>query len=202
MEGIQSAGNSAQGTGYYFNAKIEINAVILEKSLGTQDSVDLNFSELYKGLTGTAKSIVDKINELLKAKLPDGVQSLNPSEVTPEATADRIVKGSTAFFDAYAKQNPTLSGDELINSFMEKIRSGVSKGYDDAFSTLEGLGAFSFEGVKEGVEKTKILIESKLKEFEASKRKELGVESPTDNAAVETSSALLASAGNKINLVV
>lgn len=201
MEGIQSTGNSAQGSSLYFSAKLELNAVVIEKTLSGADSVDFSGSELYKGLTGTAKSIVDKINELLKAKLPNGVQSLNPEEVTAEATADRIVKGATGLFEVYAKQNPDLEGEELLASFIDKVQSGITKGYDDAYSTLEGLGAFAFEGVREGVEKTKVLIEAKLKEFEASKRKELGLDTAAPNVATDTRNSLLAGAGSKLNLV-
>src|SRR2546423_1800378 len=78
------------------------DAVILDASLGTKTSVSAvansggdGFQGLYDSLSLTGKQIVDKINEQLKISLPNGVQSLNPADVTPQATADRIVTGVT-----------------------------------------------------------------------------------------------------------
>lgn len=90
-------------------------------------------------LSLTSKEIVDKINEQLKISLPEGVQSLKPEDVTPEATADRIVFGVTAFFDVYAKQKKNLSGDELVDSFVSEVTRGVGQGYEDAFKFLKEL---------------------------------------------------------------
>lgn len=59
---------------------------------------------------------------------------------------------------------------------MSEIRKGIDQGYSEAFSILEGLGAFNFEGVLEGVETTKQLIEEKLIAYEAQKREELGLD--------------------------
>lgn len=170
---------------------------ILVEPERNHDSVSLDFQELYKSLSVTARKVIDKLNELLKNDLPNGIQSLNPADVTAEATADRIVRGATAFFDAFAKQNPNLAGEELLNKFMDTIRGGIQSGYDDAYSTLEGLGAFEFEGVREGVEQTRTLIDGKLASFEKAKRKELGLDSDDAQATVsgETKNSLIAQAG-------
>ena len=203
MEGLSSLSPSSQNsqqsyTKIRLQAKLSIDATIITSLPNGGDDgvkeISLSGSQLSKGLALTAQEILDKLNELLKKKLPNGIQSLKPEEVTPEATADRIVKGITAFFDAYAKQNPNLSSEELLTSFLEKARDGVQRGYDSAYATLTDLGAFDYEGVKEGVEKTKVLIESKLKEWETSKRNDLGI--PVD---VET--PLLAQAGGSLSLV-
>lgn len=161
----------------------------------------VGFEDLYKGLSVTADEILQKLNELLKNSLPEGIQSLKPEDVTPEATADRIVKGATAFFDIYAKQNPELEGEELLNSFLDEIKKGIDQGYNDAYQTLEGLGAFDFEGVKSGVEETRKLIDEKLKIFEAFKRKELGLD-PQDEittaVADSTKKEVLSQVGGKL----
>ncbi len=169
-----------------------------------EDTVSLNFGDLYKGLSISAKSIVDAINQQLGDFAPAGVQNLKPEDVTPEATADRIVTGSVAFFDAYAKQHKDLEGEELIDSFMAEIRKGIKTGYDDAFNILKGLGAFEVEGVQDGIEKTKSLIEEKLVAFENQKRKEFGLpvaEETRDNAAEKTKNEVTAQAGASINFV-
>ena len=178
-----------------FNPEASADQLVIATIPTSSDSVDLNFQDLYKSLSITSKQIVDKLNEYLKADLPDGVQSLKPQDVTPEATADRIVSGATAFFDVFAKQNSDLSSEELLNKFLETIKSGISKGYDDASSILQGLGAFDVEGVKDGVEKTKSLIDEKLKAYEAQKRVELGIDKLPDVVAQQTQTAILTQAG-------
>lgn len=115
----------------------------------------------------TGQEIVDKLNEILKDKLPEGIESLDPSEVTPEKTAERIADGAIALFSAYKAQNPNLSEEELLDGFMETIRGGITQGYEEAAGILEGLGAFNFEGVREGIEKTMKLVEEKLQKFES-----------------------------------
>ena len=160
-----------------------------------EDQVDVSFGTLDKNLTITAQQIVEKLNELLKPVLPDGIASLKPEDTTPEATAERIVRGATAFFDVYAKQNPGLQGDELLNKFMQTIRGGIDAGYSDAYKTLEGLGAFQFEGVESGIQETKRLIEEKLQAYEAQKREDLGLGQPISS---NTSNALLQQTGRNL----
>ena len=163
------------------------------------DTSGVSFADLYKGLSVTGQKLIDKLNEILKGTLPDGLQSLKPEEVTSEATAENIVRGSTSFFAQYAKQNPNLSGEELLNSFMEQVRKGVQSGYDDAIQTLDGLGAFEFDGVKSGVEETKVLIETKLQSFEAAMRKQLGIDTETTEAAASsTKKGLITQAGGLV----
>ncbi len=174
-------------------AKAEIDIQLIQSSeISTSqsdtDDVSISFSDLYKGLSVSAKQLIDKLNELLKADLPNGIQSLKPEDVTPEATADRIVTSVTAFFDSYAKQNPDLEGEELLNAFLDEVSSGITKGYDDAYQTLEGLGAFDYGGVRSGVEETKRLIEAKLAAFETQKRKELGLD-PEDDVEAQSYNA-------------
>lgn len=189
----------------YTRMRLSVDVLVIEKTLapkGDEKSVGIN--SLPKALTLSAKEILAKLNELLKGSLPGGIESLKPEEVTPEKTAERIVSGIAGMFGAYAKSNKDMDPEELISSFMAAARKGVEQGYGEAFSTLEGLGAFEFGGVKEGVEKTKILIEEKLKAFETSLRKQYGLETGEDVAAAaeeSVSSELLASAGAGISVV-
>ena len=159
------------------------DAVILDASLGTKTSQANsksvgrdNFQDLYKALSLTSKEIVDKINEQLKVSLPEGVQSLKPEDVTPEATADRIVSGITALFDIYAKQKKNLSGDALVDSFISEVQKGVTQGYGDALKILEATGALKVTGVQDGVEKTRSLIDEKLSAFAIQKKTDLSGE--------------------------
>jgi len=170
--------------------KFSKESLVLSASFGDggSDRLDVGVNDLVKSLSISGQKIIDKLNELLKDKLPNGIQSLKPEEVTPEATADHIVKNITALFDGFAKSNPDLQGEDLINKFMEAARKGVEQGYGDAYKTLDDLGAFQFDGVKDGIEQTKKLIEDKLKAFEDNKRQELGL-APKDGTAAEAQSS-------------
>jgi hypothetical protein len=188
MESLQSV--TAQPS--LFSGKIsythfEADLVVIQKTLlesPGSDSSSASIDDLYKGLSISADKIIEKLNELLKKDLPDGIQSLKPEEVTPEATADRIVTGVTGFFEVFAKQNSDLSPEALLEKFMSEVRKGVDAGYDDASQILDNLGAFQFDGVKDGIEKTKGLIEEKLKAFETQKRQDLGLDPKVDAQAV------------------
>lgn len=192
--------------GYLESSKASVNLTLiqsLDSDLDDASTIDFGDSALASGISLTAEEILAKINELLKADLPEGIESLAPSEVTPEATAERIVNGSTAFFSIYAQQNPDLEGEDLLNSFLDTIRGGIDQGYNEAVSILDGLGAFSIEGVKSGVEETRRLIDVKLAEFEARKREELGLPSVKigARAAESTQEAVLSQAGSSLNVI-
>lgn len=150
-----------------------------------QDSINTQLS-LGKALQISAKEIVAKLNEKLAASLPDGLQSLQPDDWTADATASRIVSGITSLFAAYQKQNPKLSGEEVLTKFMELARSGVDRGYSDAYAVLQDLNAFSIDGVKSGVEQTKLLIESKFVLWEQQKRQDSGLPVTTSTATPTT----------------
>ncbi len=170
----------------YFSGNIRhsANALIVEKTLADTDTVNIDFKDKFKTLNLTAQEIVKKLNELLQSTLPEGIESLNPDQYTSEATSTRIVQGVTAFFGVFKGQHPDLSEEEALDKFMDTVKSGVQKGYDDAFGTLKGLGAFDIDGIQKGVEQTKILIDQKLDSFYQAKRKELGLES-TESATKE-----------------
>lgn len=211
MQAVQSIPQelkkSSPNNGFvYGKLKANADALIIQTSLlEKQDKSDVGINSVSKALTVSAKEIVSKLNELLKEKLPDGIESLKPEDVTPEKTSDNIVSGITAMFSAYAKSNEDLEPEELISRFMAAARKGVDQGYGEASEILEGLGAFEFDGVKEGIEKTKALIEEKLKAFESSLRKQYGLDTDdevAENAKEVTTSELVLSAGGNISLVV
>jgi len=203
MDSLLATSSSSSGalklySASYSTAQYSADVMVLEASFSQNSSaavVGIDFSDLYKSLSVSAQRIVDKLNEMLKASLPNGLQSLRPEEVTPEATAERIVSGVTGLFAAYAEQHPELDGKQLIESFMEKIRAGVKQGYEEAFGILQALGAFEFDGVQSGIEETMKLVEQKLADFEALKLEELGVDDGTSPVSENVKSEVLKKGG-------
>jgi hypothetical protein len=188
----------------YTDYKYSGDALVIEKTLSNsnEDSVNIDFKDKLKSLSITAQEIVKKLNELLKGSLPEGVESLNTADYTADATSTRIVQGATAFFGVFKDQHPDLSDEDLLNKFMDTIKGGIQQGYDDAYGTLKGLGAFDLDGVQAGVEQTKILIDDKLTTFYQAKRKELGLDSgDVETQTKETaSSEILKKAATSLNI--
>lgn len=192
-----------------FSPKNNLNALITTHVLSTDAaSMNVEFDDLYKSLTITSQEILNRLNEILADKVPNGIESLTPEDHTPEKTAETIVSGIANLFDGYAKSNAELEPEELINRFIAAAKQGVSAGYDDAFSTLKDLGAFDIDGVQDGVEQTRGLIDSKLAELENKLRQQYGLEPKNSDADTETvtnpvatsvSTGVLSSAGTSIN---
>ena len=160
--GIQKIQSSAR-----FVQKQAINAEII-KSIELKSDKKEKSEELVESLYFTAQEVIGKLNDILKIELPNGVESLNPDDYTPEKTAENIVSQLSALFEVYSKQNKDKSSEELVDSFMKAARKGVEQGYGEAFDILEGIGAFDINGVKDGVEKTYTLINEKLNKLEES----------------------------------
>ena len=156
----------------------------------SEDTVNVGMKDIYKSLTVLADEITSKLNDILGEDAPEGgIASLNPEDFTPEKTADIIVKGTTAMMDIFAKQNPDLEGEELLDKFMKTIRGGIQEGYSQAKAILGGIGAFEFDGVEDGISKTMSLVEEKLKTFEDQWRKDnLASEETSEESAEDPES--------------
>jgi Domain of unknown function (DUF5610) len=163
---------------------------------------DVDFRPSFKALSLTAQEILSKLNEMLQGRLPDGIESLDPAEVTPDATAERIVSGIVAMYDGYVKSNPDLLPEEALTRFMAAARKGVDEGYSDAYEILDGLGAFQFDGVESGISQTKGFIEEKLAAFEQIKRDEItGAATVTSTSSSSVRDEVLASSGSVVRSV-
>ena len=66
-------------------------------------------------------------------------------DVSPAATAERILSGTTSFFNAYKEQNKHLSESEALTDFMGVIRSGIDTGFGQARDILENLSVLEDE---------------------------------------------------------
>lgn len=115
------------------------------------------------------RSAIERINEVLTPTLgPDAIQAKMSEDNSAEATAGRIVSMSTGFFDAYAAQHPNDDPDRLAKDFVNLIRGGFEKGFNEAKEILQGLKVFSGD-IESGVMKTYELVSKGYDDFLASK---------------------------------
>ncbi|WP_426356874.1 DUF5610 domain-containing protein [Pseudocolwellia sp. HL-MZ19] len=101
--------------------------------------------------TGSKESTIEKAYE-------------NNIDVSPQATAKRIISGATAFFNAYKEQNSELTETEALNQFMGVIRSGIDTGFGEARNILDGLSVLEDELASE-IDATYDFVQTGLNEF-------------------------------------
>ncbi len=85
-------------------------------------------------------------------------------DVTPEATADRIVGFALGLKGVFARQNEGLSADELMSRFETEIRRGIGEGFGNARSILGGLDLLNGD-IEENVDATWDLVQQKLDDY-------------------------------------
>ena len=140
-------------------ARKELNSAIIESTLsvGVADSPQAL----------VLKTALEGINDALKASLGDNaIQSAYDSglDVSPEATAERIVSLSTAFLPQYQQQHPELTEDEARVAFTDIIRGGVETGFAEARDVLTGLDVLNGD-IASNVDATYDLVQEKLNAF-------------------------------------
>ena len=141
--------------------KVSLNTSILK-------STEVSLSANDNPLALTLRAIIDELNTALEPEL--GANAIDAAaesglDVSPEATAERIVNLSTAFFSAFQDSNPDESGDEVLTHFLDVIRSGIDQGFAEARNVLEGLAVL--EGtVASNIDLTYELVQEKLDTFQ------------------------------------
>ena len=104
------------------------------------------------------RTAIEGINEALAPALgPDAIQNAMGQDNSAEATAERIVSMSTAFFDAYAARRPGDDPETVLRDFIDVVRGGFDKGFGEARDILDGLGVFN-GAVEADVMKTRELV--------------------------------------------
>jgi len=159
-------------------ARQQMNAGILKASL------EISIKAGDESTTLLFRAAIDKINALLEPEFgPDALQgAASTVDASPEATAERILSMSTAFFGAYAQGHAGEPADEVAKNFVELIRGGFEQGFQEAKEILEGLGVFSGE-VETGVMKTYELVQKGLDDFLA------GLLQPAESEAADEDGA-------------
>ncbi len=143
------------------SAKAQLNKNILETSL------DVNLSAGNKPMALLLKTALEGINQALQGEFGDNaIQKSYDSgiDVSPQATADRIVSMSTAFFDKYQTNHPELSTEDALNSFVKLIGKGIDKGFGEARDILQGLNVLN-GSIASNIDSTYELVQKGLKAF-------------------------------------
>lgn len=135
-ESQKTAATSPQGQ------KTQLNEQILQASL------DVSISSGNNSMALLYRTAIDNINEQLAPEFgPNALQAAMQQDNSPEATAERILSLSTAFFDSYASQHPNKDREDVARHFVDIMRGGFEKGYNEAASILKGLGVLEEGGL-------------------------------------------------------
>jgi hypothetical protein len=113
------------------------------------------------------RTAIEEINKQLEPVLGENsVQSAYESEldVSPEATAKRIVQGATAFYEAFKSQNSQLNEEESLNEFLNVISAGIDTGFDDAKNILESLSVLEGD-IATNIDRTYDFVQQGLSSF-------------------------------------
>ena len=106
-----------------------------------QASLDVSISSGNNSMALLYRSAIDHINEVLAPEFgANALQVAMQQDNSPEATAERILSQSTAFFDTYARQHPNKDPEQVVRDFVGIIRGGFEQGYGEASKILSGLG--------------------------------------------------------------
>lgn len=142
-------------------SKTEQNQSILQASL------KVSISTGNDSLTLLYRSAVNELNQVLEADLGSNAidEAYNAGlDVSPEATADRIVSLSTAFFSSYQEQHPEMYLETQLSSFVELINSGINQGFSEARDILDGLQVLEGD-IAANIDTTYELVQNKLAAF-------------------------------------
>ena len=128
---------------------------------------DVSISTKNEPLALIYKAAIEGINKELKTELgEDAIEKGYESglDVSPEATAGRILSFSTGLFSLYQQQHPELSEQEQAEKFVGIISGGIDTGFSEAREILDGLGVLEGE-IAENIDKTYDIIQDGLATF-------------------------------------
>src|SRR5471030_1497911 len=109
---------------------------------------------------------INGINEALQPTLGDNaIQNAASQDNSSQATADRILAGSTGLLAAFKAQHPEETGDAVVKDFVSTIRGGFEQGYKEAAGILGALGALG-GGLSDAIQQTYDLVEKGYDDFE------------------------------------
>lgn len=117
------------------------------------------------------KTTIENLNETLEVDFgpnaigaPDAAAGFGGLDVSPEATAGRIVSLSTGLFQLYQDSNPDKDFASALKDFTELIGGAIDKGFEEARKILDGLGVLQGD-IASNIDKTYQLVQDGLQAF-------------------------------------
>jgi hypothetical protein len=136
-----------------------------------QASANVSIKAGDQSLTLLYRSAIDRLNDVLMPEFgPNAIEGAVAAgiDTSPEATANRILSASTAFFEGYAAQHPGEDRAKLATDFIGLIRGGFEKGFNEAKDILNGLGVLKGD-IADGIQRTYDLVQKGYDDFLSSK---------------------------------
>ncbi|MCW8884005.1 MAG: DUF5610 domain-containing protein [Motiliproteus sp.] len=130
------------------------------------------------------QAAIDAINEELAPTMGENALERGQQQgldVSPEATAERIVSMTTAMFDRYQDHRPELSATEQLDRFLSVIGGGIDQGFTEAREILDGLGVLEGE-IAENIDRTYTLVQQGLEAFRQRVSESLEPDNPVAEA--------------------
>ncbi|MDC9728280.1 MAG: DUF5610 domain-containing protein [Methyloprofundus sp.] len=128
-----------------------------------QANADVSISAGNQPMALLFKSAIEGINDVLgENTIQDAYDS--GLDVSPEATAERIVSLSTAFYPSYKEQHPELTEEEAATKFTDLISGGIDQGFAEAREILSGLNVLEGD-IASNIDKTYDLVQAGLQSF-------------------------------------
>jgi 2-oxoglutarate dehydrogenase complex dehydrogenase (E1) component-like enzyme len=162
----QDSGNKIKDVDSPASAVAKANASL--NSAIVQTSLSVAISSGNDPLALLYKTAIQGINEALEPSMgKDAIQNAATSDDnSAEATADRIVKQSTAFYDQYRQQNKLEDNAETRGKFIDILKGGFEQGFKEAQDVLTSLKALQGD-VATGIDKTHELVLKGFADFAA-----------------------------------
>ncbi|SHH18490.1 DUF5610 domain-containing protein [Massilia sp. CF038] len=141
-------------------ARASLNSAIV------QTSISVSLSSGNEPLALLLKSAINGINEELQPTLgKDAIQNAAATQDnSAEATAQRIVSLSTAFYEAYREQKGLEDNEATRKEFIGVIQGGFEKGFKEAQDVLDGLKVLGGD-IAAGINKTRDLVLKGYQDF-------------------------------------
>jgi len=161
VERVSPSADEAPQTQKTASPKQKFNIAIL------QAHQDVSISTKNEPLALVYKAAIEGINKELETELgEDAIEKGYESglDVSPEATAERILSFSIGLFPLYQQQHPQLSEQEQADKFVSIISGGIDTGFSEAREILDGLGVLEGE-IAENIDKTYDIIQDGLATF-------------------------------------
>jgi hypothetical protein len=145
---------------YAHTKKQQNNAIVRSQMDVSLKMGNEPMSLLYK----TALSAINEALDPTRETKPIQTAYNNQVDVSPEATATRIVSLATGFFHDFQQQNPDIAPDESLDEFMSIISGGIDSGFKDARDILDSLSVLDGK-IATDIDSTYDLVQQGLTHF-------------------------------------